>query len=159
MDRDESLTHFSPMSLENLLTTNLLSISTMTLGTTGQDGEPHAAPLYFVADEQIRLYFFSDPESQHGQDLANNPYAAVTIYPECFDWEDIRGLQMRGVVYQVERGAQWDEAWIRYADKFPFVASLKDIIHQNNMYVFSPSWVRLVDNRQGFGYKQEWTLS
>ena len=146
------------MSLENLFTTNLFSVSTMTLATTGQRGEPHAAPLYFVADEEIRLYFFSDPESQHGQDLAYNPSAAVVFYPECFGWEDIRGLQMHGVVHLVDPGAQWDEAWKRYAAKFPFVSSLKEIVGQNVMYVFVPSWIRLVDNRQGFGFKQEWTL-
>ena len=40
----------------------------------------------------------------------------------------------------------------------PFVAALKPLIARNQLYVFTPTWLRLVDNRRGFGYKQEWTL-
>jgi len=32
------------------------------------------------------------------------------------------------------------------------------IVQRNALYVFSPTWVRLVDNRRGFGFKQEWDL-
>ena len=143
---------------ETLLTNGLLSVSTMTLATTGKNGETHAAPVYFVTDEDIRLYFFSDPESQHGKDIAYRPAAAVAFYPECYSWEDIRGVQMRGDVHLVERGPEWERAWKLYQSKFPFVSSLKVIVARNAMYVFAPNWIRLVDNQQGFGFKQEWTL-
>ena len=146
------------MSSEKSLILNLLSVSTMTLATTGSSGETHAAPVYFVADEELKLYFFSAPDSQHGQDITHNPFAAVAFYPECQGWEDIRGLQMRGEVRVVEPGPQWEAAWERYAAKFPFASQLKDIVAQNMLYVFLPDWIRLVDNRQGFGFKQEWTL-
>jgi uncharacterized protein YhbP (UPF0306 family) len=39
------------------------------------------------------------------------------------------------------------------------VASLKSVVAKNQMYVFVPSWIRLVDNSQGFGFKKEWQLS
>jgi uncharacterized protein YhbP (UPF0306 family) len=146
------------MSSEELLATNLLSTSTMTLATTGVSGEIHAAPVYFVADESLQLYFFSDPESQHARDITRRPAAAVAFYPECFSWEDIRGVQMRGEVYLVEPGMDWDRAWKLYQSKFPFVSALKEIVAQNAMYTFTPNWVRLVDNQRGFGFKQEWTL-
>lgn len=29
----------------------------------------------------------------------------------------------------------------------------------NQLYGFTPKWIRLVDNNQGFGYKQEWQLN
>lgn len=156
---NEPLSPVYIMSSEELLATNLLSTSTMTLATTGFNGEIHAAPVYFVADESLQLYFFSDPNSQHAQDIIHQPAAAVAFYPECFSWEDIRGVQMRGEVHQVEPGTTWDRAWKLYQSKFPFVSSLKEIVAQNALYVFTPSWVRLVDNQRGFGYKQEWTLS
>ncbi len=143
---------------ETLLTNGLLSVSTMALATTGKNGETHAAPVYFVADENIRLYFFSDPESRHGKDIAHRPAAAVAFYPECYSWEDIRGVQMRGDVNLVERGPEWERAWKLYQSKFPFVSSLKVIVARNAMYVFATHWIRLVDNQQGFGFKQEWTL-
>jgi uncharacterized protein len=138
--------------------TDLLDVSTMTIATSGASGEPHAAAVYFASDEQPNLYFFSDTESQHIRDIAQGGRAAVTIYPECFDWKDIRGLQLRGTVSRVPEGPAWENAWERYLAKFPFVSDLQVEIQANALYVFTPHWIRLVDNRQGFGYKQEWNL-
>jgi uncharacterized protein YhbP (UPF0306 family) len=135
---------------------DLLFLSIMTLATTGSDGEPHAADVYFAADEELRFYFFSDPLSQHGVDIAWSPRAAVTIHPESQGWEDIRGLQMRGEVKRIEPGSAWDGAWEKYVAKFPFVAGLKAVVDRNQLFVFVPHWIRLVDNRRGFGFKEEW---
>jgi len=154
----------------------LLAVSTMTLATSNANGQPHAAPVYFAAGaypssdfasspgisvtlQAPDLYFFSDPQSQHGRDLAANPYAGAAIYPPCFDWQDIRGLQMRGVVERVEKGADWDLGWSLYRAKFPFASGLMEIVSRNTMYVLIPGWLRLVDNRRGFGFKQEWERS
>ncbi len=137
---------------------DLLSLSTLTLATTGEDGQPHAAAVYFVADDNLRLYFFSDPSSQHSQDIGRDPRAAVAVYPECHDWKDIRGLQMRGEVRLVLSPSEWQAAWERYVAKFPFVSELAQVVSQNALYVFIPSWLRWVDNRYGFGFKQEWSL-
>lgn len=137
---------------------DLLSVSTMTLATTGASAEPHAAPVYFVAGENRALYFFSDPESQHSRDLAQNPMAAAAVYPESFDWQDIRGLQMHGEVYPVPAGAEWEAAWRVYAAKFPFVTALKAVVARNRLYAFAPRWIRLVDNRRSFGFKKEWSV-
>jgi len=132
----------------------------MTLATSGLKGEPHAAPVYFAVGprEPPYLYFFSDPESRHGRDLARSAIAAAACYPECQGWQDIRGLQMHGKVRLVERGKEWDTAWACYTAKFPFVKTLKAIIARNALYAFEPDWIRLVDNHQGFGFKQEWTF-
>jgi len=35
---------------------------------------------------------------------------------------------------------------------------LEEMVARNALYVFQPRWIRLVDNRRGFGFKQEWTL-
>jgi len=137
---------------------DLLSLTTMTLATTGPDGRPHAASVYFAADKNLRFYFFSDVESQHSRDIQDNPLAAVTLYPECKNWQEIRGLQMRGEVDRVAEGAAWQAAWQCYASKFPFVLDLESVIASNALFAFQPSWIRLVDNHRGFGFKQEWTL-
>jgi uncharacterized protein len=135
----------------------LLSLHTLTLATQGAEG-PHAAPVFFAADDDLRLYFFSDPASQHSRHLAKDGRAAIAIYPPSQDWREIRGLQMQGQVQQIESGPQWDQGWACYRAKFPFVDSLKAIVAQNALYAFNPHWIRLVDNRRGFGFKQEWTL-
>jgi uncharacterized protein YhbP (UPF0306 family) len=146
------------MPLNHQVVNELLALSTMTLATSGPNGTPYAAPLYFVADEKLQLFFFSSPSSQHGHNLSQMPKAAASIYPECQDWRDIHGLQLRGEAARVPAGTAWVHGWGVYLAKFPFVAPLKDIVAQNRLYVFRPAWLRLVDNRQGFGNKEEWDL-
>ena len=136
----------------------LLSLAAMTLATVNEAGEAHAAPVYFAAGADLSIYFFSSPDSRHGQDLARSPQAAAALYPECFGWQEIRGVQMHGTVHKIETGAAWDEAWELYSSKFPFAAALGSEIARNALYVLTPHWIRLVDNRRGFGYKREWTL-
>ena len=141
---------------------DLLNISTMTLATANTDGEPHAAPVYFAARQSpilpLELYFFSAPDSRHAQDLAASPHAAAAIYPETVGWKDIRGLQLHGMIRRLEAGTAWEAAWQVYLEKFPFTGLMKAIIAMNALYALRPTWVRLVDNRQGFGFKQEWIL-
>jgi uncharacterized protein YhbP (UPF0306 family) len=133
-----------------------LILSTMTVATSDQGGEPHAAAVYFVADDALTFYFFSDRRSQHGQDFMQRPQVAVAIYPECLDWQEIRGLQLQGEVRSVDPGQEWEHAWSLYTDKFPFIGELREQVARNQLYRFLPTWIRLIDNRRGFGYKQEW---
>lgn len=135
----------------------LLELSTMTLATCDACGQPHAAAVYFVA-EGLKIYFFSDASSQHSQDLQENPRAAITIYPEVWQWQSIRGLQMRGTVKPIPQGEEWLKAWAAYQQKFPFVKTLKAVVARNVLYRFQPTWMRWIDNRLGLGHKQEWNL-
>jgi uncharacterized protein YhbP (UPF0306 family) len=137
----------------------LLHLTTMTLATIGLDGEPHAAAVYFACDDQINFYFFSDAESQHALDNTNEPRAAITVNGEGGGWQEIYGLQLRGAITAVQSKNEWQGAWDHYQTKFPFVSNLQEIIVINQMYVFKPHWIRLIDNRKGFGFKQEWGKS
>ncbi len=150
--------HISAWDLKELPFADLLDTSTMTLSTTGLTGTPHAAPLYFAADQTLNLYFFSDTHSQHMQDIHTNPQAAIAIHSTSQGWKNIYGLQSRGQVVQVKPGPFWNAGWVLYHTKFPFVTELEAILTRNSFFVFQPQWVRLVDNRRGFGYKEEWTL-
>lgn len=134
------------------------ALPAMSLATQGLDGQPHAATVYFAADDTRRnLYFFSDPASQHSLDLATNPRAALTIEPPLDDWRAIRGLQLRGTVQAVAPGPAWEQGWQVYLARFPFVKDMREIIARNTLYTFRPDWIRRIDNRRGFGYKEEWT--
>lgn len=141
------------------------SVTTMSLATIGDRGIPHSAPVYYVVvnnspdlHSDWRFYFFSDSESQHAQDILTSKHVAASIYPSCQSWEDIRGLQTRGVAYPVLYEAERERAWSAYSDKFPFVTALKAIVALNSLYAIKPNWVRLIDNRVSFGHKQEWVL-
>lgn len=137
------------------LMAELFALPVMSLATTGAGGEPHAAAVYFASDAANRLYFFSETTSQHARDLEATPQAAVTIQPLVSTYREIRGLQLRGRVRPVPLGPEWDAAFALYQAKFPFVHELKEEVAQNQLYVFTPAWMRLLDNRRGFGYKEE----
>jgi uncharacterized protein YhbP (UPF0306 family) len=137
---------------------DLLDLSSMTLATVGLDGIAHAATVFVAFDRNLNGFFFSENHTRHSRDIRENPRVAVSIYPQCQDWREIRGLQMHGQVSPVKQGTDWESGWKLYSQKFPFVANLKAIVLKNSLYVFTPNWIRLVDNRLGFGYKKEWTI-
>jgi hypothetical protein len=58
----------------------------------------------------------------------------------------------------VAPGPAWEAAWQVYSAKFPFVKAMRLIVASNQLYVFRPRWVRHLDNRRGFGFKEEQTL-
>ena len=130
----------------------------MSLGTCGKTRQPHIAPVYFVSDANALLYFFSKPTSQHIQDIGENNSAAVSIYPECFDLDEIRGVQMLGVVEKYSSSRDPNAVWDLYKTKFPFVSKLGVLLSDNELFVFRPHWVRIVDNHVRFGYKKEFSM-
>lgn len=148
----------TPVELKSSLE-ELLRLTTMTIATVGGDGEPHAAAVYFACDDQLEMYFFSDAHSQHTQDATKDSRAAAAVHPECSGWQDIRGLQMRGSVELVQAQDEWQQAWKLYQAKFPFVTDLQEIVALNLLHKFVPIWIRWLDNRRGFGFKQEWECS
>jgi uncharacterized protein YhbP (UPF0306 family) len=132
--------------------------TTMTLATRMPDGTPRATPLYFAADERLVLVFVSDPDSVHSRNLAASPHASAAIYPAEDDWRKLRGVQMMGQARVLEGGAA-ESARRVYARRFPFVGEIAAVMAASRLYAFTPSWVRCIDNRRGFGFQQEWTLA
>ncbi len=131
--------------------------TTMVLATHMPDGTPRATPVFFAADSSLRLVFLSDPKSVHSLNLTRLPEASAAVYPEEADWRRLRGLQMQGRA-EALAGAQADDARHIYAQRFPFVTQLAEALAASQIYAFRPSWVRLIDNRRGFGFQQEWAL-
>lgn len=135
----------------------VLETTTLALGTAGPGGTPFGTPVFFAADRDLALVFFSDPDTLHVQHLVGRPDASATIYPATGDWMEIRGLQVAGTVERILPGDGWERAWAAYVAKFPFVAELRPIVDASWLLALRPTWIRLIDNRRGFGFKCEWT--
>jgi uncharacterized protein YhbP (UPF0306 family) len=141
---------------------------TMTLATVSA-GQPSAASLYFACDDNFRLYFVSDPATRHCRELAEKSAVAVTVNGDRSGWRELRGLQIRGRVHQVppERRAA---VVALYLQRFEDIAGLFNApagsherkigerLAAGTFFEVVPEWVRLIDNRQGFGYRHEWRL-
>lgn len=142
--------------------------NTMTVATVGPAGEPQAAAVFYAADRNLNLYFLSSPNSRHSQNLLREPRVAATIQADGQQWQEIQGLQIEGSACPVEGSRQIIHAWRVYAGRFPFLKGLVDgavnripqvlrgPVANSRFYVLEPNWIRLIDNRQAFGYKIEW---
>ena len=119
--------------------------------------------MQYAQDNDLTLYWVSSPNSQHSQDLAAHPGAAITVYAHDDQAEHIHGLQLRGTVTEIDDSddAEWNRVWELYTAKFAFIASnpqLKSAVEQQSFYAFTPDWLRWIDNREHFGYKVEKSL-
>lgn len=141
--------------------------TTLALATIGPDGVPGVAPVFYASDDRLNLYFLSEPDTAHGQNLAANPAAAGAIYADGQDWRAIRGLQVRGRAMPAPPAVLAHAAAV-YGRKYAFVAALlagatgpavlSGPLARARFYVLRPAWLRLVDNTVAFGFKQELAL-
>jgi uncharacterized protein YhbP (UPF0306 family) len=130
----------------------------LTLATIGEDGLPHATALYFAADENSNLYFYSDPASQHAIDLSYTIKASVSIGPMVEGWRDLQVLQMRGNARILTNSGEIAAAQRFYNQKFPLASQLKNEHEQNSLYVFAPDWIRVIDYTRGSEHQDEWQV-
>jgi uncharacterized protein YhbP (UPF0306 family) len=136
--------------------------NTMTLATCSVD-VPWAATVFYASND-LRLYFFSVPDSRHGQNLAANPRIAVTIQEDYRDWRKIKGIQLEGTATVVDGLAERAKAMTVYASKYPEIIKLftnpeSGFFYQAflkvKFYCIIPERLFFIDNEQGFGKRQE----
>lgn len=143
--------------------------NSMTLATVDADGAPQAAAVFYATDETLALYFLSSPNSRHCINLARLPRVAATVQADNQAWQTIQGVQMEGVVQAVDGLAELARAARIYAGRFDFLRSLlggeidgptalRGPLASSRFYVLRPTWLRLIDNGQGFGHKEELQL-
>ncbi|MFE1173474.1 hypothetical protein [Streptomyces sp. NPDC058773] len=106
------------------------------------------------------LYFVTATTTRHGRALAKpGARVAFTAQRDGQEWSGLTGLQGRGRCRPLtgdERAAGWQV----YVERFPFVAAsdrLRAALERTTLWELRPDWLRLIDNGQGFGHKQEWS--
>ena len=136
--------------------------NTMTLGTCLGD-VPWAATVFYASDD-LRLYFFSVPDSRHCQNLAANPRVAVTVQEDYHDWQKIKGIQLEGTAILVDSIIEKAKAMAVYARKYPEVIRLftnpaSGLFYKAflkvKFYCVVPQKLFFIDNEEGFGKRQE----
>jgi uncharacterized protein YhbP (UPF0306 family) len=154
-----------PEELKQQILNYLEAHNTMTLATCSRE-IPWAATVFYASDD-LRLYFFSAPESRHCENLAVNPRVAVTIQEDYKDWRKIKGIQLEGTVGAVDSMVEKAKAMSVYARKYPDVIRLftnpasgafYKAFLKVKFYCVTPGKVLFIDNEQGFGKRQELPL-
>jgi len=147
------------LSIDQQIAAFLATCRTASLATVDARGAPCNANVQYASDDAWRLYWVSAESSAHSVNLRAKPQAAATIYAHMDTPEQIHGLQLRGEAHalDVDDAAQ---AMSRYTAKYPFTAEppFRDAILKQRFYRFTPTWLRWIDNRQGFGFKRELNL-
>ncbi len=128
--------------------------STLSLATVNAESRPQNAPLFYATDEDS-LVWISGPHSRHSRNIAATGKAAVAVYGETWSWHKIAGLQMEGDVDLIPPGPARERAWDAYEAKFPFVVEFEAEVSRSEFYRFTPTWIRLIDNKVRFGFKEE----
>ncbi len=139
--------------------TFLQAHNTLSLATIDANGQPHACALFYACGPDLTLYFLSDPRTTHAQHLKDGAHVAVTIENNNQHWQEIQGLQMHGVAYPCSEPDEEEIARLLYRQRFPmidWVEMLAVPLHRARYYKIVPTWMRLIDNRKGFGHKEEW---
>jgi len=152
-----------PINITADAATLLTECRTLSLATVDGDGQPHVANIQYVHDDRLHLYFVSSEDAAHSQHITQRPDAALTVYHHD-DTEPgtIRGLQLQGRVSVVTDEREQDTALTQYLSKFSFIANshkLRGAVERQTLYCFTPTWLRLIDNRRGFGWKAETDLA
>ena len=137
----------------------LKSQSTLALATLAGDGSPRITPLFYLLEDDLRLYWFSSAASEHSRILKRNPAAAVTVYRPAERWREIRGVQMRGAVSAIGDRVRRRSIAESYAERFRLGKVLQAGISRSGLYMFQPSWIRYIDNSRRFGYRFEVRLA
>jgi uncharacterized protein YhbP (UPF0306 family) len=122
----------------------LKSHELLTIATASKSAVPHATPVFYVSDGPVVLFSCSD-ESQTGQNLAENAYAAVAVAdaPDPGqDWSDARGLQIWGPVTRLE-GADAEAAADAFRNAYPH---LGDHVTGSPFYRLEPEEVHYIHN-------------
>lgn len=140
------------------ITSLLKSESTLVLATTSASGESRSTPLFYLADDELSLYWFSSASSGHSTDLKRDANAAATVYRPTTDWKSICGVQMRGTVATIIDRSQRKTITYEYCRHFRLGTLFRATLSRSTLYVFRPSWVRYIDNARRFGFKFELSL-
>jgi len=121
---------------------------------TSVDNEPWCANCFYVyLEDENAIVFTTDVTTRHGQEFLKNSLVAGSVVLETMVLGKIRGIQFQGKVSEPE-GELMAKAKSAYLKRFP-VAILMD----TRLWIVKLSYIKMTDNRLGFGKKLFWTES
>ncbi|MFK7790185.1 MAG: pyridoxamine 5'-phosphate oxidase family protein [Phycisphaeraceae bacterium] len=149
----------SEFSFDQEIETFLALCKTASLATVDSHGHPCAANIQYAHDKAWKLYWVSGMSSAHSVSIERSHEAAITIYAHQDQPEMIHGLQLRGTAKIIDSDELEDTHGL-YAAKYPFVTGppYDKAMKLQLFYCFTPTWLRWIDNRKGFGWKVEKTI-
>lgn len=132
--------------------------TTLTLAYLDPSGSPQACAVFFAPSDTNSLVFATSPSTLHGHSLSLDGRVAFTAHADRQSWATLTGVQGRGTCTLLT-GTPRSAALSVYLARFPFIAAddhLATALANSSLWALHPTWLRVIDNSQGFGHKQEW---
>jgi uncharacterized protein len=126
----------------------------LALSTVSGQGPWTAHCFYAWLPDHAALVFTTGPETRHGRDMVENPMVSAGIALETKVIGKIRGIQLSGRAVPVDGlTGTADAASCRtaYLLRFPFAVAAK-----LDLWMLTVDYIKMTDNRLGFGKKLEW---
>ncbi|MDP1623037.1 MAG: hypothetical protein Q8M08_11945 [Bacteroidales bacterium] len=119
-----------------------------------RDNVPYCATCYYAwLKERNQFIFTSDYKTRHIRDVieGKNYQVAGAIALETRIVGKIRGIQFTGTIKPME-GDDLSVARSRYLKRFPIARMMPDLY----LWSLAPDFIKMTDNRLGFGTKLVW---
>ncbi len=140
--------------IESFLKKNyILSLSTC------KNNFSYSAPVFYLFFKNS-IYFLSDLNTRHSQEILENPNVSASIYKHTKIVKKIKGIQLLGICKMLESTKNILEMpfsniyniYKQYLAKFP---EAKEI--SSYLWSIEPYWIKLTNNEIRFGYKKIWS--
>jgi len=120
--------------------------NTVALATVDEHGAVSIAPLFYLVDDDLSLFWVSSPSSLHSRNLKKLPRVAATVYRQTESWNDIRGVQMRGLVTVITDRTRRRLLIKSYSERFKLGLLFLPAISRCSLYEFRPGFFLFIDN-------------
>ncbi len=122
----------------------------LTLATSNNNNPYCANCFYSFLEEEKMLVFTSNTDTKHIKDILLQDNVAGSIVLETIVVGKIQGIQFAGKIFE-PHDEILKKAKRSYLKRFPFA-----ILMNTKLWVIKLSFVKLTDNRLGFGKKLIW---
>ena len=113
--------------------------------------EPYCANLFYAWGRERGMFVFtSASDTRHATEAALNPVVAGSVVLETPTVGMVRGVQFQGKMFRPE-GEIREYARKRYLKRFPYAAAM-----ELDLWAVEPFYIKMTDNRLGFGKKIIW---
>jgi uncharacterized protein YhbP (UPF0306 family) len=118
---------------------------------TSNDNKPYCANCFYAfLEDEIAFVFTSDMDTKHIKDSIQQNFVGGSVVLETSIVGKIQGIQFNGTLYKPENELL-EKANNEYLKRFPFAALMN-----TNLWVLELSFIKMTDNRLGFGKKIIW---
>jgi uncharacterized protein YhbP (UPF0306 family) len=97
------------------------------------------------------LIFSTDKDTRHGKEFVENPFVAGSVVLETMVIGKIMGIQFQGTIYK-PAGKELDKVKLYYLKRFPVAALMI-----TQLWAIKLTYIKMTDNRFGFGKKLIWS--